>query len=153
MNTFLSFSPENLKEILIGNWNVPAIKQRSVGPNAHWTMPEIRISWTFIEDSVDIQKCISWPKGKMSYCVYYWSEVNLCLYSIGRIHFMAGDNIASLHNESMFDNNYGKSVCLFGVFRSTREFFTHFEKSPLPVKGRKFWSLLANYGHWAVRVL
>ena len=26
-------------------------------------------------------------------------------------------------------------VCLFGVFRPTREFFTQIEKSPLPVKG------------------
>ena len=25
--------------------------------------------------------------------------------------------------------------CLFGVFRPTREFFTHMETSPLPVKG------------------
>ena len=26
-------------------------------------------------------------------------------------------------------------VCLFKVFRPTREFFTHFETSPLPMKG------------------
>ena len=29
-------------------------------------------------------------------------------------------------------------VCLFGVYRPIREFFTHMEKSPLPVKGCKF---------------
>ena len=28
--------------------------------------------------------------------------------------------------------------CLFGVYRPTREFFTHIQKSPLPVKGCKF---------------
>ena len=26
-------------------------------------------------------------------------------------------------------------VCLFGVFRPTREFFTHMDTLPLPVKG------------------
>ena len=30
-------------------------------------------------------------------------------------------------------------VCLFGVYSPTREFFTHMETSPLPVKGCKFW--------------
>ena len=29
-------------------------------------------------------------------------------------------------------------VCLFGVFPPTREFLTHLETSPLPVKGCKF---------------
>ena len=29
-------------------------------------------------------------------------------------------------------------VCLFGVYRPTREFFTHLETSLLPVKGCKF---------------
>ena len=33
-------------------------------------------------------------------------------------------------------------VCLFGVFRPIREFFTHMETSPLPVKGCKFWPML-----------
>ena len=36
------------------------------------------------------------------------------------------------------------------VFRPTREFFTHMETSPLPLKGWKFLPML---GHWAVRVL
>ena len=30
------------------------------------------------------------------------------------------------------------NVCLFGVYRPTREFFTHMETSPLPVKDCKF---------------
>ena len=29
-------------------------------------------------------------------------------------------------------------VCLFGVYRATREFFTHMETSPLSVQGCKF---------------
>ena len=29
-------------------------------------------------------------------------------------------------------------VCLFGVFRPTREFFTNLETQPLPMKGCKF---------------
>ena len=33
-----------------------------------------------------------------------------------------------------------KFVCLYGVSRPTREFFTHMETSPLPVNGCKFWS-------------
>ena len=42
-------------------------------------------------------------------------------------------------------------ICLFGVFRPTREFFTHLETSPLPVKGCKFWPMVGTYDHWAVR--
>ena len=44
-------------------------------------------------------------------------------------------------------------VCLFKGYRYTREFFTHIETSPLPVKGFKFWPMLGSHGHWAVRVL
>ena len=40
-----------------------------------------------------------------------------------------------------------------GVFRPTREFFTHFKTSPLPVKGCKFWLMLGTYDNWAKRVL
>ena len=32
----------------------------------------------------------------------------------------------------------GSLICLFGVYRPTREFFTHMETSPLPVKACKF---------------
>ena len=46
-----------------------------------------------------------------------------------------------------FSNNL--LVCLFEVFRPTREFFTHMETSPLPVKGCKFWPMLGTHGHWA----
>ena len=35
-------------------------------------------------------------------------------------------------------NALEKEVCLFGVFHSTREFFTHMETSSLPAKGCKF---------------
>ena len=34
-------------------------------------------------------------------------------------------------------------VCVCGVYRPTREFFTHMETSQLPVKGCKFWPSLA----------
>ena len=44
-------------------------------------------------------------------------------------------------------------VCLFRGFRPTREFFTHFKTSPLPVKGCKFRRMLGTCGHRAVRVL
>ena len=38
--------------------------------------------------------------------------------------------------------NQFKSICfcLFGFYRPTREFFTHLETSPLPVKGFKFFT-------------
>ena len=42
-----------------------------------------------------------------------------------------------------------KFVCLLGVYLPTREFFTHMETSPLPVKGCKFWRILGTNGHWA----
>ena len=35
----------------------------------------------------------------------------------------------------------------FGVNRPTREFFTHMETSPLPVKGCKFCPMLSTHGH------
>ena len=38
-------------------------------------------------------------------------------------------------------------ICLFGVFRPTREFFTHFGTSPLPVKGCKCLLMLGTFGH------
>ena len=44
-------------------------------------------------------------------------------------------------------------ICLFGVLRPTREFFTDFEMSPLPVNGYKFLPMLGTHGHWSVRVL
>ena len=36
-------------------------------------------------------------------------------------------------------------VCLFGVYRPTREFFTHMETLPLPVKGCKFWPICSSF--------
>ena len=44
------------------------------------------------------------------------------------------------------------SVCLCGVYRHTWD-FSLIWRSPLPLKGYKFWSMLGVYGHWAVRVL
>ena len=45
-----------------------------------------------------------------------------------------------------------KIVCLLGVLRPTREFSIHIEKSPLLVKGFKFWPMLGTHGQCAVRV-
>ena len=38
-------------------------------------------------------------------------------------------------------------VCVFGVYRHTRDCFTHMETSPLPVKGYKFLPMLGIHGH------
>ena len=43
--------------------------------------------------------------------------------------------------------------CFFVVYRPTRDFFTHIEMSPLPLKGCKFWAMIGTHGHWAVRVI
>ena len=47
---------------------------------------------------------------------------------------------------------YTSFVCLVGIFRPPREFFTHIETSPLPVKGYKFLPMLRTDGHRTVRV-
>ena len=44
-------------------------------------------------------------------------------------------------------------VCLFRVCRPNREFFSHIETSPLPVKGCKFWPRFGNHDLWEVSVL
>ena len=46
-----------------------------------------------------------------------------------------------------------KFICLFGFFCLSREFFTHTETSPSPVKGCKCWRILGTHVQWAVRVL
>ena len=44
-------------------------------------------------------------------------------------------------------------VCLLVCgFSSHSKFFTHLERSPLLVKGYKFWPMFDTHGHWAVRV-
>ena len=67
---------------------------------------------------------------------------------IGYVHYI----FDSTQNR-LGKNALEKEVCLFGVFHSTREFFTHMETSSLPVKGCKFWPLLGTHGHKAVTVL
>ena len=44
-------------------------------------------------------------------------------------------------------------ICLLGVSRPTREFFTHLETSPLLAKDRKLCPMLGPFGHTAVRFL
>ena len=41
---------------------------------------------------------------------------------------------------------------LFSVYRPTREFFTHMETSPWPVKGCKFWPMLGTLGRCPLKV-
>ena len=62
-------------------------------------------------------------------------------------------NHEAIFNETWHKASFGWLVCLFGVHRHTREFFTHKETSPLPVKTCKFWPMLGTHGHWAARVL
>ena len=63
---------------------------------------------------------------------------------------LRGWNIAN--QSSMQSAFIFQFVCLFvylyGLFRPTREFFTHKEISPLPVKGCKFWPILSTHRHW-----
>ena len=63
--------------------------------------------------------------------------------TLGANHLSLGINMATKLNYVF--------VCLLGVFRPTREFFTYMETLPLPVKGCKFWSMLDTYGHWTLR--
>ena len=46
----------------------------------------------------------------------------------------------NLRDEHLRTRLYIDTVCLFGDFRPTGEFFTHMEMSPLPVKGFKFFT-------------
>ena len=39
-------------------------------------------------------------------------------------------------------------MMICGVFRPTREFFSHMETSPMPVKGCKFWPLFGTHEQW-----
>ena len=47
---------------------------------------------------------------------------------------------------------WGCFVCLFGVFRPTREFFTQMETSLIPVKGCKFCPMFGIHCFWTVRI-
>ena len=49
--------------------------------------------------------------------------------------FVIYDRVSFKHMDLLLG---GMFVCLFGVFRPTREFFSHLETSPLPVKDCKF---------------
>ena len=84
MTFFGIFYPENLRKLLNGHWNVPAIQQHSVGLNVHWKVTEQCLKsgfqWTFREQSVDIQVCFSWLKGEFSSCEL--AIQNMCRYSL-----------------------------------------------------------------------
>ena len=95
---------------------------------------EIIINW-FVSQ---YQNFLMWEhlRRNLSCYMYVW-----CPFSINvRCYFFTWWNIDLIF------------VCaLFLSFRPTREFFTHMETSPLPVKGCKFWLVLGTHGHWAVR--
>ena len=56
--------------------------------------------------------------------------------------------ILSSHLMNTFLEAHRFDVCLFVIFRPTREFFTHLETSPLPMKGYKFRPILMAVEHW-----
>ena len=102
------------------------------------------------ENKVDPPASLTWPQYiNLSWCKILF----IIIITINIVCFYV--NICP-NGEFIFTHGYvtiaREFVCLFGVFHPTREFFTHMETSPLPVKGCKFWHMLGTYGHWAVRV-
>ena len=59
-----------------------------------------------------------------------------------QLHVYNADDIAFIGKspdlQCMLDTLHLWFVCLFGIDRPTRDFFTRTETSPLPGKGRKF---------------
>ena len=74
------------------------------------------------------------------------------------LHFSRVQNWNGLCNILVFKywtnrlSIYYALCCLF-VSWGFREFFTHMETSPWPVKECTFWPILGTHGHWAVSVL
>ena len=52
------------------------------------------------------------------------------------------DRIKIIH---LFRSRFCALFSLHGFFRPIREFFTHLERSPLPVKGYKCWPIIATH--------
>ena len=63
--------------------------------------------------------------------------------SASSIKKISYSNVEKIHVLFLF-------VCLFGVLRPTREFFTHLDTSPLTVEGFRFWPMLCTHSHWEV---
>ena len=88
--------------------------------------------------------------------------VNICIISYGTYHI----NQTRLGRLLLIINHLSISmyppfvnvltftdVWFFVVLHPTREYFTHMETSPLPMKDFKFWTILGTHGHWPVRHL
>ena len=62
------------------------------------------------------------------------------LYSFEIVHILCNKSLYLHHTAIVFFmTSIGREIaCLFGVFCPTRDFLTHLETSPLPVKGSKF---------------
>ena len=99
---------------------------------------------TFIKRSIRFLWTSNRHKYYLSTCICWASQVLLLKFLEYHV----------FNTQVRYTNMYmiGWFVCLFGVYRSTREFFTHKETSLLPVKGCKLSPMLGTYGHWAVRV-
>ena len=85
-----------------------------------------------------------------------WISDNICY--IFNINYFCSASISSSIVAVWFllDLSYREQllllVCLFGVYRPTRDYFTHIKTSPLPrAADFDLWSI-GTHGHWAVRV-
>ena len=111
-----------------------------------WVLPVNSWPWQIkvFETGCDVVPLLN--AGIMTSCHEYLHGPLACYSLEPQTHF-------SLHDFIFTRIMIKKFVCLCGVYRPTREFITHMETSPLPVKGCKFWPMLSTLGHWAVRVL
>ena len=117
-----------------GLWNA-GIFQVSLNYYRHWNLINKQYDWCF---TILI---ISW------FCFSLYVMLNL-LFEIWNIALY-------LNCKKGMENSKSKIVmfvCLGGVYRPTREFFTHMETSPLPVKAANFdlcsWPSLMAIEQW-----
>ena len=71
-----------------------------------------------------------------AFCLFVWgfSSYSRIFYSYGDVT-ITGEGLQIL---TFARHSWPLFVCLSGIFRPTREFFTHSETSPMPVKGCNF---------------
>ena len=71
-----------------------------------------------------------------AFCLFFWgfSSYSRIFYSYGDVT-ITGEGLQIL---TFARHSWPLFVCLSGIFRPTREFFTHSETSPMPVKGCNF---------------
>ena len=95
----------------------------------------------------------SWKTWHGSFFAYLMKAFGICrIYTISLSYkwVIRWANPQNKHEITLYGQyiKYTDVVDLLGVFRPTREFFTHIETSPLPVKGSKYWIMLGMKGHW-----